>query len=417
MSSEVYDQLSIWIKNKQAMDSISQKIVLSLQDEIIASVFGGFDKLLTFLLKEKTTMYTEQHNVLFNIINEYSNDDTATQSLVTTLPDDCLSYTMKFLTINDRNNAQQCCRLFAITARQEASVSDMDHHLPFMRMVPHLESIIEGLKSDADDEQGMHSLQLCTKYKTSCEYFLYYSVKRYSDAVHQRFIELLLQDNETAKALGLRIYIDNSVDELFSLGLRYLQQDPHNTKLSVMQEIVDEMYDPTDYIMLHEQAIPTICKLLKIAPAAYTGSADQWETTEFLQDLCNILRKIFASYPLSAFRQSILDHGFIAILESLVGKLDLIDDKEFWTLLSSFLKMATVEEVQMVWKSSVLRTSIERIGRRSKVTKEYKACVDALLEHEWMKQFSLRIIHESECDLTDADSSLEMHGIIDINSD
>ena len=108
METKAVDLLSVWIQNKQLIETINKNNVEieSLQQDIISNVFGNFHKLLQFLLNNVNNLDIEKqqllHNTLRNHLFDKNDIDKNSKLLITTLPNDCLSYTMKFLEPNDR---------------------------------------------------------------------------------------------------------------------------------------------------------------------------------------------------------------------------------------------------------------------------------------------------------------------------
>ena len=149
METTAVDRLSLWIQNKQLIQNINQNNVEieSLKEDIIGNVFGNFKNLLQSLLKTKYTLKIEKQQLLNNTLRNHvldENDiDKNRKLLIASLPNDCLSYTMKFLDSNERCTVQQCCRLFAITARQESSVNNIDIDLPLMNITLHYQQSLK----------------------------------------------------------------------------------------------------------------------------------------------------------------------------------------------------------------------------------------------------------------------------------
>eukprot|EP01084_Bolivina_argentea_P291536 501060_1 len=312
MSSEVYDALSIWIKNKQALENVDTELLLSIQQEIITEVFGGFDLLLQCLLRSYSTVPIQQQNKLFSILSQYSTDnDKEFQAAnnqcisILQLPDDCLSYTMKFLTNNDRHNAQFCCRLFAITARQESAVNNIEKDFPLMGMVPFNGTIIEGIKSN-QHEQNMKAIQLCAKYFTDCTYSLYPAIKHYSDEVKNKLISLLLQENnDLTKDLAVRICENHDITELIPIGINYVTHtDPTIANWELLEDIVDFMADPIDYIE-YPQFIPALFTALENRDKYDFKS--EWRRQDFINTVCDSLSAIIRYFPYSKYKQKIMD--------------------------------------------------------------------------------------------------------------
>ena len=129
------DQLSIWIKNKQLWQYIDKNNVQSIQHDIISDVFGRFQGLMEHLLGEISTLNTLKQNKLYNRSlnhSSYSHDIfhnyhcKESKVTIASIPDQCLSYIMKFLTQNNRYLVQRTCRLFALAIRQECAVNNIE---------------------------------------------------------------------------------------------------------------------------------------------------------------------------------------------------------------------------------------------------------------------------------------------------
>ena len=62
------DHLTVWINNHQLLDRIDANDLSSIQDIIIDSVFGGFDKLLLDLMRNYKQLSLEKQLKIYNIL-------------------------------------------------------------------------------------------------------------------------------------------------------------------------------------------------------------------------------------------------------------------------------------------------------------------------------------------------------------
>ena len=230
------DRLTLWIQNKQLIESIKKnnKEIESLQQDIIRNVFGNFQKLLQFLLRNVITLTIEKHQLLHNTLTNHVIDDNDidknSKSLIATLPNDLLSYTMKFLEQNDRYIIQQCCRLFAITARKESSVNTIYLDLPLMGITPYISTIIDGIQSD-DNNLNLKSLQLYKTYMYRSRTDINWDLKAYdhNDNLFNKFLKLVNQHKSTelGQKIAVKIFgftYDEPKISVFE-GIRYALQD------------------------------------------------------------------------------------------------------------------------------------------------------------------------------------------------
>ena len=78
---------------------------------------------------------------------------------------------MKFIGPNGRYVIQRCCRLFAISARKQSSLNDMERDLELIGMVPEISCIIQGIESNDKDENSK-AMELYAKYMENCMLFV-----------------------------------------------------------------------------------------------------------------------------------------------------------------------------------------------------------------------------------------------------
>eukprot|EP01083_Nonionella_stella_P245510 853300_1 len=147
--SQEYDHLTIWCKNKQAMANLnltdSQMKSSGLQDEIIDGVFGGFRNVISLLLRVVGT----HSMIMLQSVLEAKSQTQSQSPQMTELPIDCLCHSFQYLTTDDRITAQQCCRSFAIAARDELAVNNA-MELYVMKVVPNIANIIDAFEHRQD---------------------------------------------------------------------------------------------------------------------------------------------------------------------------------------------------------------------------------------------------------------------------
>ena len=121
------DHLSAWINNNQLLDRIGSENLKDLQNDIIETVFDGFENMLRFITKDYNKMTYSMHHKLFEILLTKNDDEDIYNNYkyenknrlsISNIADDSLAYIMSFCNDNDLNSIKQTCRLFAIISRR-----------------------------------------------------------------------------------------------------------------------------------------------------------------------------------------------------------------------------------------------------------------------------------------------------------
>ena len=210
------DATSMLIQNIQLLEKLNPSQLQSLQNDIINHVFGGFQSLCNFLFKPTIKIITiEMQHKLHQLLTNTVEEDPIPSTLlkVTDLPNDCLSYMMRFLSPTERATIQICNRHLAITARQESSVNDIEKELPMMNMMPYKSTIINKILSN-DEDENVDGVKLYAKYRLKnygCFSWANNKVlAHYGKDLHDKYKQILM-DNITNPEITC-IVADNFAD-------------------------------------------------------------------------------------------------------------------------------------------------------------------------------------------------------------
>ena len=387
------DSLSIWLQNKQLFEQFDDNKLLSLQNEIVNTVFGGFKSLLELLLRGNNNIMTVSqhhkfHQLLSNnydqdIFNTYrdkvkqsdnsNNNDNTSSTHLLDLPDDCLSYTMKYLTPHERYTIQQCCRLLTIVTRQESSVNDIEKDLPLMRMVPYKRNMLQGFISD-DEKEIMQSFDIYLKYKELIRRTG--DIEHYSKPLHEKFKKLLVQHKSNQTVMAIIAGLEH---DLLSFGFLPLAADILKTLVNNARDAIktDEKNEidgtPFKDIMYAiscavdwSNDVPTCDGLI---PALYDAIPafglfkykENWHQEDVFSSGCEIFYEIL-KYSYDSHRKILVETGLIDKLFIIANAMD---PDEFYScdvykVLQYYLMKATSEEVDEFLKHEFMNKLLNK---------------------------------------------------------
>eukprot|EP01084_Bolivina_argentea_P104239 186660_1 len=339
-TDEYYDYVSIWIKNKQALQYMDKNSIKSLEQDIIQHVFGGIDELLNQMLIHPVILDIGHSNKLHEILINYSTntDDlfanyrTQPNISITNIPDDCLSYIMKFIGPNGRYVIQQCCRLFAIIARKPSSLNNLQTDLELLGMVPQIAQIIQGIQSN-DNIKNTQAMQLYAKHMEKFEGEInIFLLRGYWSELWEKFSNVVMKNSGSnlSRKIALKAGVHTMYPVLFKIlksvemklddDEKYETIEDKKNMLSDCSDIIREMgYDYNSIILIqNEETIPLLCGLLKNDVLQFE---DAYDKKSVLRNICKAISNII-KFGFIKYNQMFVDYDLINILCNIIGLIE-----------------------------------------------------------------------------------------------
>ena len=379
------DHFSAWIKNKQLWQYIDKPDIDKLQNDIINNIFGGFKLFIDHLLDNQYHLSVLQQNKLYHILSNHSSnsydifhnyhtDDNNDKISITSIPDQCLSYIMQFLTQNNRYMVQQTCRLFAISIRQEGAVNNVEKDFNSMKMIPNMKIMIENIASH-DKDRNKTSLEIFAKYMHKNRWILANKLKNYDQTLWHRFQELVLSnDSELNMKIALFLFHNGFSSEMFEIVIKYLQNLRKYSRITKGQtetklpDIIQTMRYSTFKLFHHKELIPTLMQLITNKDSY--SFKDKHEKRRFVEGVYHCIGEV-AKFGVIQYNQQLIDQGFMDnIRDVLTGTTSRMSDERLsdyatigiWNALAGFLDtpgIMTIDQVFEEENSNILNKVIK----------------------------------------------------------